>query len=212
MVGRQFHCDSGIVLPSPSISSQRDRWSAQRFSVVFAILNEARTIQDEPDSWSVITAEGVKLSLFGSLTSGRVNDPELTSDQVLQVASVDDLMATKLKVIQPRAEAKDDRNIVAMIESGARLLKGPGSARLLQGPTFEPNEALRALTYFGDGDLKNLSRREKKLLVKVALTLSARDIPEMRLISKQRSITDDPPSPKQKPAGDKRKGPGGSAA
>ena len=47
---------------------------------------------------------------------GRVGTPEVTVDSTLQVASLDDLMATKLKVILQRAEAKDYRDLAAMIQ------------------------------------------------------------------------------------------------
>ncbi len=39
------------------------------------------------------------------------------------VASLDDLMATKLKAILDRAEAKDYRDIAAMLTAGAELPK-----------------------------------------------------------------------------------------
>jgi hypothetical protein len=51
----------------------------------------------------------VKLSFFGGLEFGRVSNPESTSDHVLQVASMSDLMAVKLKGLMQRKEAKDYR-------------------------------------------------------------------------------------------------------
>ena len=44
----------------------------------------------------------------------RVNDPLQTKDSTLLVASTEDLLATKLKAILDRAEAKDYRDIVAV--------------------------------------------------------------------------------------------------
>lgn len=49
---------------------------------------------------------------------GRVGEPDLTEDSILQVASLDDLMATKVKVVLQRAEAKDYRDIAAMVTAG----------------------------------------------------------------------------------------------
>jgi hypothetical protein len=39
----------------------------------------------------------VKISFFGGIGFGRVNDPLQTGDGTLLVASLDDLMATKLR-------------------------------------------------------------------------------------------------------------------
>jgi hypothetical protein len=48
-----------------------------------------------------------KVSSVGSIGFGRVNNPLQTRDGILLVASLDDLMATKLKATLDRAEAKD---------------------------------------------------------------------------------------------------------
>jgi hypothetical protein len=58
----------------------------------------------------------------------------------LLVASLDDLMATKLKATLDRAEAKDYRDIVEMISAGVSLAAGLCAFK-------------RAIGYFGDGDL-----------------------------------------------------------
>jgi predicted nucleotidyltransferase component of viral defense system len=50
-----------------------------------------------------------------------LNDPLKTKDSVLLVASLEDLLATKLKVILDRAEAKDYRDIAEMISKGVSL-------------------------------------------------------------------------------------------
>src|SRR5260221_11849485 len=60
----------------------------------------------------------VKVSFFGGIDFGRVNDPLHTCDDMLLVASLDDLMATKLNATLDRAEAKDYRDIAAMISAG----------------------------------------------------------------------------------------------
>lgn len=70
-------------------------------------------IQETPDTLSLLVApssqsgQSVKVSFFGGINMGRVGEPELTDDGVLLVASLDDRMATKLKVILQRTEARD---------------------------------------------------------------------------------------------------------
>jgi hypothetical protein len=124
----------------------------------------------------------VKVSFFGSMGIGRFGDPELTADRVLRVASMDDLMATKLKVLFDRAESKDYEDLAAMIGAGADLSRGLGIARaMLAG--FNPQVALTAMTYHKD--LPGLSAKAKRTLIKAATAV--RSLPEARRISQSLS-------------------------
>jgi hypothetical protein len=128
----------------------------------FPFVAHSTTLQDQDNTWVVLVPygnserENVKVSFFGTIAFGRVGEPDFTDDGVLQVASFDDLMATKLKVVLQRAEAKDYRDVAAMINTGVSLSRGLASARLLFGSNFQPSESLKALVYFNDGDLKIL--------------------------------------------------------
>lgn len=129
----------------------------------FPFVAQSTVLQEQENTWVLLVPSGhahqeqVKLSFFGAIDFGRVGEPELTADGVLQVASLDDLMATKLKVLLQRAEAKDYRDVAAMIDAGANLGRGLAAARRLFGPNFQPSESLKALSYFGDGDLHTLT-------------------------------------------------------
>lgn len=46
---------------------------------------------------------------IGSINVGRIGEPEVTTAGILTVASLDDLVAHKLKVVLQRIEAKDYR-------------------------------------------------------------------------------------------------------
>jgi hypothetical protein len=96
---------------------------------------------------------------------GRVSEPEFTEDGVLRVALLSDLMATKLKVLLQREEAKDYSDVSAMIANGVSLSEGLAGARVLFGPNFQPSESLKALTYFEDGDLRSLTTQKRETLV-----------------------------------------------
>ena len=100
----------------------------------------------------------------------------------MQVASLDDLMATKVKVVLQRAEAKDYRDIAAMVHAGVSVARGLASARLFFGPNFQPSESLKALVYFKDGDLHTLTNDEKKTLLNAAGSIGA--LPDVTLRSK----------------------------
>jgi hypothetical protein len=104
----------------------------------------------------------VKVSYFGGLTLGRINDPLLTRDEVLLVASLEDLLATKLKAILDRAEAKDYRDIAAMLSVGTSLERALGAfAKMYRSDASIP---LKALGFFKDGDLPLLSKADQDLL------------------------------------------------
>ena len=75
----------------------------------------------------------VKVSFFGGMTIGRINAPLRTKESTLLVASLEDLLATKLKAILDRAEAKDYRDISAMLSGGASLERGLGAFAKMYG-------------------------------------------------------------------------------
>jgi len=146
----------------------------------FAVLGGAAILQDEIDTLvvSVSMPSGpVKLSLFGGIGFGRVNDPVQTSDGVLLVASVEDLLATKLKAILDRAEARDYRDIAAMLRAGASLERGLGAFRAMFDG--EPATVLRALGWFEDGNLRSLATSDKDALV--AARDRVRNVPAVRI-------------------------------
>ncbi|MCC6472745.1 MAG: hypothetical protein IT514_03275 [Burkholderiales bacterium] len=61
----------------------------------------------------------MKTSSFGALDFGRVAESLLTDEGVVQVASLEDLMAHELKVILQRRERKDYQDIASMVRSVA---------------------------------------------------------------------------------------------
>lgn len=144
-------------------------------------------LQESPDTLTVITTEtpagqaGVKVSFFGGIGFGKVGNPDPTDHGVLQVASLDDLMATKLKVILQRVEAKDYRDIAAMLRAGVDLSPGLAAACQLFGHTFQPSESLKALTWFQGGDLYSLSMEDRSLLIETAS--GGRELPQCALVA-----------------------------
>ncbi|MBV5329208.1 MAG: hypothetical protein JZU65_16565 [Chlorobium sp.] len=137
-----------------------------------------------PDNQSDNSAHShVKISFFGMMGIGRVGEPDMTEDGILQVASLDDLMATKVKVILQRAEATDYRNIGEMVKAGISLASGLAAARENFGPHFQPSESLKAMVYFNDGDLPTLTKDEKKTLIKAVSAV--RELPVVSILSRQ---------------------------
>ncbi|MEI9902829.1 MAG: nucleotidyl transferase AbiEii/AbiGii toxin family protein [Asticcacaulis sp.] len=150
-----------------------------------AFLGTSTVIQDQPDGLTVLVereALPVKVSFLAPVRFGRIGMPQATRDRVLMVASLDDLIATKLKVILQRAEAKDYLDIHAMLVAGANLATGLAGARVLFGSTFQPSESLKALTFFGEGDLHNLPLPVKQNLLSAASRVG--DLPGIEVVSR----------------------------
>ena len=110
-------------------------------------LKAAQVLQESPDTLTVLAFSDaadqrpVKLSFFGSISFGRVGEPQWTDDGIVQVASLEDLLATKLKVLLQRVEAKDYIDVAALLDNGVSLAKGLAAARSLFGPAFQPSES-----------------------------------------------------------------------
>jgi hypothetical protein len=155
----------------------------------FPFVAQSEMLQDRENTWVMLAScgnfgqERVKVSFFGTIAFGRVGETDFTEDGVLRVASLDDLMATKVKVILQRAEAKDYRDVAAMIDAGVDLSRGLASARLLFGPNFQPSESMKALIYFNDGDLGTLTVAEKNTIVDAVKAV--RDLPDATLLSRR---------------------------
>src|SRR5215467_9970456 len=71
----------------------------------------------------------VSISFFGGLDFNRVRDPDRTDDTRVAVASLADLMATKLKVLWQRANLKDYLDIDALLRGGIDLSTGLAAAQ-----------------------------------------------------------------------------------
>lgn len=131
----------------------------------FAFMRDARVIQEEANTIVVMVSMPsgpVKVSFFGAIDIGRINEPIQTKDATLLVASMDDLLATKLKAILDRAEAKDYQDISALLPAGTSLEKGLGAfAKMYRR---DPGLPLRAIGFFKDGDLPSLPKADQDTL------------------------------------------------
>jgi hypothetical protein len=148
-------------------------------------LARATVLQDRSDTLTVLAGpaerQAVKVSFFAGLRFGRVGSPELTDDGVLNVASTDDLLAHKLKVVLQRVEAKDYVDVMALVDSGAPLDRALAAARAMYSPAFQPSECLKALTFFDGGDLSSLTDDLKQGLVRAVRAV--RDLPSVSVVA-----------------------------
>ena len=139
-------------------------------------------LREDGDSFIVRTAGGVLLSFFGGIDNGRVGLTDTAPENGLPVASALDLLATKLKTILQRATARVCADIAALLRSGFGLERGLGAALALYGPGYPPMESVRALCWFGDGDLDTLAEDDRRLLADAAAAAAGRPVPVVPLL------------------------------
>jgi len=130
-------------------------------------------LQSQKDTFVVSTtvpsaeSEGfVKLSFFGNLPLAFVHQPEPSASGVA-IASPEDLLATKLKVINQRIEAKDYLDIEVLLKNSddpTKMLKQGLANMLALYPEAAPAETLKALCWFRGGDLDRLDGSTKDYL------------------------------------------------
>jgi hypothetical protein len=120
----------------------------------------------------------VKIQFLGGLSYGRARDPEETDDKVMRVASPLDLLATKLRTIWMRSQAKDFLDIDEMLRRGVGLKNGLGAAYAVFHGEFNSHISLRALGYFKDGDLPSLPNQVKERLMTAVDSVLGEVLPE----------------------------------
>jgi hypothetical protein len=113
------------------------------------------------------------VSFFGLPDLARVHPPHISPDIGLRIASLLDLAGTKAAVVQQRAEAMaeygDYRDLDAILQDGRVNLPAElASARAIYGPNFNPKITLKALSFFGDGNLPLLPRVMQDRLAQAA--------------------------------------------
>lgn len=148
---------------------------ALRTSLPFA--PGAEVLQMSANTLTIRTRAGVKLSFFGGLSCGQIAPPDRAAPRGIAIASRADLLAAKLKVVAQRAEAKDYRDIAALLDAGLALDYGLGCAVALFGVDFNVSLPLRALAYFEDGDLPALPEPLRLQLTRAAAAV--REIPKV---------------------------------
>lgn len=136
-------------------------------------------LQSSANALTILVDRGapVKVSFFGKLGFGQMEAPQITTDNGVGIASVIDIMASKLKTILQRSEAKDYIDIAEILGCGVSLEQGLGAAKAVYGESMNTLLPLKALCYFEDGDLSTLSQEIKNRLL--AAVAGFGEMPEM---------------------------------
>lgn len=155
------------------------------------LLANAVVLQQEPRTLTCLVDRGgpVKLSFFvvpGDLKP--IHEPHSIVENGLRVASLIDLAASKVKVVLDRPEMKDYIDIDAILQrTDITLADALAAARHVYGTSFQPLLSLKALSYYGDGNLRELTAD-----VRERLSSAVRAVDPTRLPSLTRKPTRTP--------------------
>lgn len=144
-------------------------------------LANAIIVQQSPNTLIAVVDRGgpVNVSFFGLPRLRRIRPPLRAGSGGVRVASLLDLAGTKVAVVQQRAEAKDYIDIDALLSFGVDLLTALAAARMIYGPQFNPLLTLKALSYFGDGNLGTLSDEVARRLASAVREVDLTDLPSL---------------------------------
>ncbi|MCY3704613.1 MAG: hypothetical protein OXH08_03800 [Gammaproteobacteria bacterium] len=122
----------------------------------------------------------VRVSFAGGGVRRRVEDPELAEPPGVEVASVVDLAAATVQAVQSRSSAKDYLDMDAILRlGGISLSEALGAATAVFGDRFNPMLTLKALTFFGDGNLHMVPDSVRERLVRAVQEVDPDRIPQL---------------------------------
>lgn len=169
-----------------------DFFGSKRFAVEalhrrIPFLDGAELVQSEASTatYRVDRGGGVLVSFFGVPGLGRIDEPVQARDNGLRVASLRDLAGTKVSVVQLRSEAKDYIDVAALLAHGIDLPTAIAAAMEIYGLQFNPQNALKALVYFQDGDLPALPAKTRRLLEAAVRAVDLDALPRIDAVRKR---------------------------
>jgi hypothetical protein len=130
----------------------------------------------------------VQMSFFGITGLNIVAPPTIIESNNLKIASLLDLAGMKVSVVQKRAQIKDYIDIDALISAGIELPHALSAGALIYGTQFNPLIALKALAWFGDGNLAKLPRATQARLERAIRAVDASRLPSLGKESKGSSL------------------------
>ena len=127
------------------------------------------TMLQNEENTLVFLKNEVKLSFFGDIDFA-IKENSLILDDVLEVANLKSLLATKLKATFDRAEYKDYIDIVEILKTGQITIE-EGINKMFDffGTDFTASQVLKNLTYFEDGNLYRLETKDRDILIQSVL-------------------------------------------
>ena len=157
-------------------------FAPDRLYASLPFLDGAEVLQSKPDTLTCLVDRGgpVQVSFFGLPSLGRVAEPLRAPDNDLKIAALIDLAGMKAATVPHRAEAKDYLDIAAMLKAGATdLPTALAAASVIYGRQFNAQLTLKALCYFGDGNVSSIPQEAKDRLVRTVAAVDLSRLPTL---------------------------------
>jgi hypothetical protein len=145
-------------------------------------LHRSEILQSSPNTLTCLVDRGapVQVSFFGFPRAGQVRAPATAAGNNLKLASLVDLAGMKAATVQRRAEAKDYIDIGALLRAGVDLPTALASARSIYGEAFNPQLTLKALCYFDEPGLSDLSNDLRNALARAVGAIDLDRLPDLQ--------------------------------
>ena len=146
-------------------------------------LKDSRVIQKSPNNLTCLVDRGgiIQVSFFGVPKIKPVLSPVAIDSNNVKIASLLDLAGMKAAVVQKRAEAKDYIDIDAIIHhTEIDLPMALSAAKSIYGEGFNPEVTLKALSYYEEGNLENLSQELKDRLAVAIKDVNLGALPDIK--------------------------------
>lgn len=145
-------------------------------------LQGSKVIQKAASTLTCLVDRGepVKISFLGVPKIKFIEAPVVAPKNALKIASLLDLSGMKAAVVQKRAEAKDYLDIDAMISGQTvDLPTALAAGKILYGASFNPENTLKSLCYFEDGNLSTLPEEVRSRLVAAVKAVKLDCLPDL---------------------------------
>ena len=145
-------------------------------------LRDAEVIRRGPDTLTCIVDRGgiARVSFSGGVVRNRVEDPGFAEPPGIKVASLVDLAAATVQAVRTRSRATDYIDVDALIRlGGISLIQALGAAAAVFGDRFDPLPTLKALTFFGYGDLHKVPRSVRERLARAVDRVDPGRVPRL---------------------------------
>jgi hypothetical protein len=121
----------------------------------------------------------VKVAFFGGMSNlRRVQDPRRPVGSRVQVASLIDLAGMTMRVIQMRGSWKDYVDIHALASNGVDVSTALAARRAIDS-RFNPEISVRALQFYGDGNLSRVPIGMQQDLIRWAQAVDLAQLPDL---------------------------------
>lgn len=147
-------------------------------------LARADVIQRDKSTLTAIVDRGspVRVQFVALPTLPRLAPALAANDNGLKVASLLDLAGTKALVVQVRAAAQDYIDMDALMRlGGVGLPTALAAGRKLYGRSFNPEITLKALSYFDDGNLREVPLEVRARLAQAVKEVDLGHLPALTL-------------------------------